>query len=108
MTRRASRRANLTVVALVLALAGDAAADAGPLLARIKAVGKEGAGNVEATRAWNELVRQGPAVLVEVLAALDDADPVAANYLRSAVEAIADHALAAGKPLPGGALEAFV
>jgi hypothetical protein len=96
------------LLALLLILPGRAAADAGPLLARIKAVGKEGTGNVEAAKAWKELTAQGPAVLPEILAALDDAGPVAANYLRSAVEAIAEKALAAGKPLPKDKLEAFV
>jgi hypothetical protein len=96
------------LLALLLILPGRAAADAGPLLSRIKAVGKEGAGNVEAARALKELTAQGPAVLPEVLAALDDAGPVAANYLRAVVETIADKALAADKPLPKDKLEAFV
>ncbi len=95
-------------LALLLALPCNAGADAGPLLARIKAVGKEGAGNAAAAKAWKELTAQGPAVLPAVLAALDDAGPVAANYLRAAVEVITDRALAAGKPLPREQLEAFV
>jgi hypothetical protein len=93
---------------LPLALPGLAAADTGPLLARIRAVGKEGAGNVAAAKAWKELTAKGPVVLLDVLTALDDAGPVAANYLRAAVEAIADRALAEGKPLPKAKLEAFV
>ena len=57
---------------------------------KIKAVGKEGQGNIEAPKAWQELVKLGPGVLPDVLAALDDADPTSANWLRNAVEAIAD------------------
>ena len=83
-------------------------ADTGPLLAKIKAVGREGAGNVEATKAWQELVKLGPAALFDVLAALDDADPTAANWLRSAVDSIADHEINAARPLPAAQLEAFV
>jgi hypothetical protein len=84
------------------------AADPGPLLQRIKAVGREGAGNVEAAAAWRELTKLGPDVLPDILTALDDADPIAANWLRNAVDAIADRALAARQPLPAAKLEAFV
>ena len=78
------------------------------MIARIKAVGREGAGNVEASAAWKELVAKGPTVLLEVLAGLDDASPAAANWLRAAVDSIADEALAAGKAIPAAKLEAFV
>jgi hypothetical protein len=102
------RRAMRWAAALLLALPCWAAADTGPLLARIKAVGKEGRGIGDAAKAWREVVGRGPDALTDVLAAMNDASPVAANYLRSAVEAIADGALAAGKPLPADKLEAFV
>ncbi|MCS7045472.1 MAG: hypothetical protein NZO58_03855 [Gemmataceae bacterium] len=82
-------------------------AEPGPLLATIKAVGREGRGNAAAAQAWRELVKHGPKVLPDVLAAMDDASPAAANWLRAAVEAIADRALAA-KQLPAESLEAFV
>src|SRR6266516_1514122 len=78
-----------------------------PLLARIKAVGKEGAGNPAAARAWRELVQLGPATLCDVLAGIED-DTVSANWLRSAVDAIAERELKAGRVLPAKALEAFV
>ncbi len=97
----------LTPIALIL-VAPAQAADVAPLLAQIKTVGKEGAGNAEAARAWQALVRLGPAVLFDVLTALDDADPTAANWLRSAVDTIADREIAASRPLPGRRLEAFV
>jgi hypothetical protein len=84
---------------------GDAV---GPLVARIRAVGTEGAGNAEAAAAWKELVRLGPDALPDILAALDDAGPVAANWLRSAVDAVAERQLAAGRPLPVTQLEKFV
>jgi hypothetical protein len=78
-----------------------------PFLARLRAVGKEGAGNVAARGAWAQLVRRGPGVLPAVLAAWDGADPVAANWLRAAVDAIAERAVRAGRPLPARRLEAF-
>jgi hypothetical protein len=99
----------LRVLVAVLALSPLASgAEPGPLLAKIKAVGKQGAGNVEASQALQELVHRGPAVLLDILTAFDDADPVAANWLRVAVDTIADREVVAGRPLPAVKLEAFV
>src|SRR5262249_54580287 len=69
--------------------------DPGPLLARIKAVRGKGEGNAEARRAWQELVRLGPDALLPTLAAMDSADTIASNWLRSATDAIAEKAFAA-------------
>jgi len=100
------------VPVLVLLLLGPAcpAADAraGPLLGRIRAVRHEGAGNPDAAKAWRELVRLGPGALLDVLAAIGDADAVSANWLRPAVDAIAEREVNAGRALPAKALEAFV
>jgi len=86
----------------------SAGAEATSLLATIKAVGREGSGNVEAGKAWRELVRLGPAALPAVLAAFDDADATVANWLRPAVDTIAERALAAKQPLPTAELERFI
>ena len=96
-----------SVFILMLAPLG-LSAEVSSQLARIKAVGKEGAGNVEAAKAWKELTQQGPDALVDILAGLEGASPTAANWLRAAVDAIAERTLASGKPLPAGKLEAFV
>src|SRR5207244_4039315 len=47
----------------LLAPRANAAAEANSLLATIKAIGREGSGNVEAARAWQELVRLRPGML---------------------------------------------
>lgn len=99
------------LLSLFLALCFATAAradDIEPLLAKIKAVGKRGDGNVEAARAWKKLSKHSSGVLTDILAAMDDANPVALNYLRSAFETIADRTLSQGKPLPTAKLEAFV
>jgi hypothetical protein len=83
------------------------AQDAASLIAHIKAVGKEGKGNVEANKAWRSLVEQGPDALPQVLAGLDDASPIAANWLRAAAEVIADRGLRSEK-LSASELESFV
>jgi hypothetical protein len=90
---------------LSLAPAAPAADDA---LARIRAVGREGAGNLEAAAAWKEISRRGPEALVDVLAAMDGASPAAANWLRAAVDAIAERAVSRGDALPADRLEAFI
>jgi hypothetical protein len=98
-----------TVAAMVglLALAAAApAADA--LLARIRAVGREGAGNREAAAAWKEVTSRGPEALPDVLAAMDGAGPVAANWLRVAADAIAERAVAGHQSLPTDRLEQFI
>jgi outer membrane protein assembly factor BamB len=97
-------------IALCLALcaAPGRSSEIDDLLAIIKKVGREGAGNAEARKAIQELTKKGPAVLPDILAALDDADPTAANWLRNAVDAVADRALAAGQKLPADRLEAFL
>jgi hypothetical protein len=82
--------------------------DFAALIMKIKAVGREGAGNAEASKAWKELVRAGPKSLLIVLAAFDDADTTADNWLRLAVDTIAERALASGGFLPAKELEAFI
>jgi len=96
-------------IVLFLALGATATGDAtSEALTRLKAVGREGAGNEAATRAWKEVVRQGPSALPAILQAMDDADPTSANWLRTAVDTIAERALADGKELPTEALEQFI
>jgi hypothetical protein len=96
-------------IGITLALgAAVAAADTAELIRAVKAVGKEGAGNLEAAAAWRRLVDLGVQALPDVLAAIDDGREVSANYLRAAVQAIADRERAAGRTLPADRLEAFV
>jgi hypothetical protein len=102
------RRAWLVVVLLLAVPPAVDGGEATTLLVSIKSVGKEGAGNVEARKAWRELIRLGPDALLPALTALDDADPTAANWIHAAVDAIAEHTLQAGRPLPAAKLEAFV
>src|SRR3954471_19462675 len=76
------------------------AAELAPLIAKIKSVGPNGAGTAEAAAAFRDLSRQGPDALPTLLTALDDATPLAANWLRSAADAVAEHAAATRRPLP--------
>jgi hypothetical protein len=103
-------RSTWVLSALLLAPATRAGGsdDVAALAQRIKAVSAEGAGNAAASEASRKLARLGPDSLVAVLLAMDDANPKAANWLRAAVDAIAEQAIAAERPLPTGELERFV
>lgn len=100
---------NLRLIALsLLAICGTAVADLSSSIEKLRAVGREGAGNEAATSAWQELARQDAVVLVQVLAGMNGANPLAENWLRTAAGVIADNAVAAGKPLPLADLKAFL
>jgi len=102
----------ISVVIIVgIGLSGASAAHADDLSQYLKVIQKvsaEGAGNREAAAAWRKLAQADVSSLPVVLAALDDANPLAANWLRSAAEAIADRELKNTGKLPAAALEKFV
>lgn len=111
MTMIAARR---WIVALALAVlpfvvpASSQGAEAAALVSRIRAVAGEGTGNADAAIAWRELTALGPAGLPETLAAFRGASPLAANWLRNAVDAILEAETRAGRTLPREMLERFV
>ena len=98
----------LVVVGLASALSGAAsAATVGESVAAIRAVDHDGKGNAAAAEAWKVLAAAPPGTLTEILAAMDGANPLAANWLRAAVDAVVARAGGAGK-LPLEALERFL
>ncbi|MFL5243281.1 MAG: hypothetical protein ACJ8FY_14340 [Gemmataceae bacterium] len=78
------------------------------LIKTIKEIGPEGNGNSEAGKAWRALVESGPDALPTILAAFKGADDRKINWLQTAVDAIAEKELAAGRSLPAEKLESFV
>ena len=93
----------------VLCLVGTcAAADLAESMAAVRAVGPHGQGHAEAAEAWGQLARADVVELPLLLAAMDGANPLAANWLRTAVEAVAQRAAQPGEALPLEALERFV
>ncbi|WP_166825954.1 HEAT repeat domain-containing protein [Thalassoroseus pseudoceratinae] len=84
------------------------AAETATLLKQIRNVQKQGVGNVTASQALRELADQEPAVIPTILEAFEDANPLATNYLRSAVETIADKAIKNDQPLPTAKLVEFI
>lgn len=81
-----------------------ARADLPGALAALAAVGPEGAGNAEATRAWAELAAAPAAELPRLVTAMDGLGDRARNYLFAAATSLADRELKAGHPLPVTAL----
>jgi hypothetical protein len=77
-------------------------------LQTIRAVAAEGDGNKEAALAWRALVKSPARDIPGILAAFDEANPLAVNYLRSAVETIAQRELDKGDKLPAADLENFI
>ena len=71
-------------------------------------VGPQGKGNAAAAAAWKEITAKGPEQLPELLAALDEAKPLAANWIRGAIDAIAGKAVREKRELPRKEIEAFV
>lgn len=96
-----------TAILLIVATAA-AAVDVPPLVRAINAVGPKGAGHPAAVSASQQLVQADAAQIPEILAGMDDASPLSANWLRGAVEAIAQRELDRGGTLPQSALEAFL
>jgi hypothetical protein len=96
----------LSLTALSVSNAFAAPADA--LVAKIKEVGAQGSGNVEAATAWKELVKLGPDAMLPILSAMDTNKKTASNWLRPAIDAIGEKALKDKQPLPKDDLEKFV
>ena len=78
-------------------------------LAVLRQVDREAKGNRAATQAWAQITASADAEqLTTILAAMDGAGPLAANWLRAAVDAIAERHVQGKGMLPIAGLEAFL
>jgi len=100
-------RLSILLIAVGLCAQG-ARADLPAAIKTINAVGTEGTGNAEAAKAWGELVKGGPDALFPILSGIVDSKPTAANWLRTAVDAIAEKQHKAGGKFDAEKLTAFV
>ena len=87
--------------------AGDTV-DAKSLVARINAVGPEGKGHRDATKAWQTLATADAGQIPVILGGMDSKNVLANNWIRSAVETIAARQRSAGGKLPQSDLEKFL
>ena len=98
------------LIALLPAVA-VAAADGASMkkwLEAVNAVGPEGQGNAAASSAWKKVAAVDAKSIPTVLAGMSGSSELSENWLRSAVEAIADRELAQGGKLPTPELGDFV
>lgn len=107
MTRWSRAALVAGAIALVPLVPARADEDVTRALASLKAVKKLGQSNEDAGPAWKTLVSKGGAALLPTLEAFDDANPTANNWLRSALDAIVQKEVDAGRKLPADKLEAF-
>ena len=90
---------------IVLSVGSLSAAELDSALATINRVGPKGAGTEAAATAWKRLAQSDASQIPALLAAIDDKNPLAANWIRSAVETIAERE---SDDLPADALGKFV
>jgi len=97
-------------LALFWGLAGNAsAADLSDSIQRLQQVGPKGKGHQQAVEAAALLSREaGSEDLVTILAGMDEVGPIAENWFRGVVEAVAQRALEQQGALPQKQLEAFL
>ena len=96
----------MVIAAALLAPEGASAAPPSfdAALEALRRVEGEGKGNAAASSAWPVVAAGGIETLPRLLAAMDGCNPLAYNWLRTAVDAVIDR----GGALPADALEAFV
>ena len=77
-------------------------------LAAICQVDQQGKGHAQAAEAWSQLAQANAGQLNLMLGALDTANPLAANWIRTVVDAVAERELARTGRLPLADLEGLV
>lgn len=96
-------------LALQLTLAPSAfSEDVQAQIETILTIDKEGAGHAAAISAVKLLEAEPTSALLPLLQAMDHANPLAANWLRGAFEAVADRSAKQGSGLPVADLEKFL
>lgn len=86
---------------------GLPAAEISELIELVQGVGPKGDGHPRAVKAARQLAEAPPSEALTILAAMDQANPLAANWLSGTFQAVADKALKSGQ-LDSASLEAFV
>ncbi len=96
------------IMTVFVACSAAVAVDVPPLVQTINAVGPKGAGHPAAIAALKQLGQADAGQIPEILAGMDGANRLSANWLRAAVETIAQRELDRGGRLPQADLEAFL
>lgn len=107
MSWRRSRSEPLVFAVWMLAVATVHAADLDADLNTVLKVDKNGVGHREAADAVLRIEQKSTATILPLLSAMDDANPIAANWLQGAFETIAERTLNSDESLPVEELDAF-
>lgn len=107
-TRYISRAICISLLAALYSPMPCAAVEIDELTATIRNIGPKGEGHAAAQEAWKSLAMQPASELVAVLDGFQGANKLATNWLRGAVDAIAQSAINESKPLPQDDLQEFV
>ena len=106
---RCSSTGTLLLLICFAAVASPRPAGVDSFLAACRQVGLEGSGNDAAAKAWRDFVPKARATtLPDLLAALDATTPLQSNWIRSAIDAIAERSLKDGEKLPLEEIERFL
>jgi hypothetical protein len=105
---RLFRRYFFLALCFPLGIAAAADFDIFPLIDIIKRIDKHGVGHADAVAAVKNLQQADGSQLIGILRGMDDAGPLAANWLRGAFETVAERQHKANDRLPLEELEAFV
>ncbi len=97
-----------SALAVIMPVFRSHADDTRPQIETVLQVEKEGAGHAAAVAAVKALEAQPPSALLPLLQAMDQANPLAANWLRGAFEAVADRNAKQSNSLPVDDLEKFL
>ncbi len=95
-----------SAIVLLQASASAQAANLAKSLETLRAADRGEVAGREVAAAWRQVVEE--ATLAEILRAMDGAGPLATNWLRGAVDAVAERTMQAGEAVPTAALEQFV
>jgi hypothetical protein len=102
-------RSYLPLLPLLLLVAGVAsAAELDKSLKVLQSVDREGKAAGDPTAAWKTVSQANPSELPTLLAALDEAKPLGANWIRAAIDSIAEKSLGEKRALPVDKLRQFV
>jgi hypothetical protein len=109
MTRVAATVLTLVFIpCLAFPQASAGADEIAELTATIKRVSPKGQGHRDAITAVKKLQSASGDALMRILVAMDDANPLAANWLRGAFESIAEREIKAGRKLSAKEFDRFI
>ena len=87
---------------------GDDTGDLNTALEILRTAGPGGSGQAQFQTAWQKVASSNSSAIVTILQAMPDSNPLAQNWLRSAVDTIAERTLQSGGLLPTVELEQFL